>query len=232
MTIQEFLEFRRQAIRGKLDEYYESLNVHQKLEAIKCFEKIGKEKVSKYENSIYSNYNVITDVEQMVLGQFIMVEQVLQSQSDTSELQVLNLIVRPKEDKEFEYTDMEREQMHSMTVAQLDAVDGMQVFQDFMDSRQEVLFNKFKGVVYQEQEENEAVDEDEEKEEDTSTEERFSKMWYWYSIIRDLAGEDILKQDQVTMLKMSKVLVELSFKAQKSRIEYARMRREEAMRRR
>jgi hypothetical protein len=226
MTIQEFLEFRKQAIRGTLDNYYESLTVHQKLEAIKCFEKIGKEKVSKSGNSIYSNYNVITDVEQMVLGQFIMVEQVLQSQSDTKELQVLNLIVRPKEDKEFDYIDMEREQLHSRTVAQLDSIEGMQVFQDFMENREAVLFKKFNGVIYQEPDP--SIEEDEEQ--STTGEEQFSKMWYWYSIIRDLAGEDILKQDQVTMIKMSKVLVELSFKAQKSKLEYARMKREESLR--
>jgi len=226
MTIQEFLEFRKQAIRGTLDKYYESLTVHQKLEAIKCFEKIGKEKVSKSGNSIYSNYNVITDVEQMVLGQFIMIEQVLQSQSDTRELQVLNLIVRPKEDKEFDYIDMDREQSHSRTVAQLDSIEGMQVFQDFMENRESVLFKKFNGVIYQEPDP--SMEEDEEQ--STTGEEQFSKMWYWYSIIRDLAGEDILKQDQVTMIKMSKVLVELSFKAQKSKLEYARMKREESLR--
>jgi hypothetical protein len=225
MTIQEFLEFRKQAIRGTLDKYYESLTVHQKLEAIKCFEKIGKEKVSKYGNSIYSNYNVVTNVEQLVLGQFIMIEQVLQSQSDTKELQVLNLIVRPKEDEEFEYTDMAREEKHSIEIAQLDAIEGMQVFNDLLDNRENVLFNKFKGVIYQEPD---PSMEDEEKGEDTSGETQFSKMWYWYSIIRDLAGEDILKHDKVTMLKMSKVLVELSYKIQKGRIEYARFKREQS----
>jgi hypothetical protein len=225
MTIQEFLEFRKQAIRGTLDKYYESLTVHQKLEAIKCFEKIGKEKVSKSGNSIYSNYNVITDVEQMVLGQFIMIEQVLQSQVDTKELQVLNLIVRPKADKEFDYVDMNKEQEHSIEIAQLDALEGIQVFNDFLDSREKTLFSKFKGVIYQEPD---PSIEDDEEVEDTSGEAQFSKMWYWYSIIRDLAGEDVLRQDQITMLKMSKVLVELSYKIQKSRIEYARWRREQS----
>jgi hypothetical protein len=229
MTIQEFLEFRKQAIRGTLDKYYESLTVHQKLEAIKCFEKIGKEKVSKSGNSIYSNYNVVTNVEQLVLGQFIMIEQVLQSQSDTKELQVINLIARPKEDKEFEYTDMAREERHSIEIAQLDAIEGMQVFNDFIDSREKVLFNKFKGVIYQEPDPSvEEVEKDDEDEENTSGEMQFSKMWYWYSIIRDLAGEDILKHDKVTMLKMSKVLVELSYKIQKGRIEYARFKREQS----
>lgn len=231
MTIQGFLEFRKQAIRGTLDKYYESLTVHQKLEAIKCFEKIGKEKVSKSENSIYSNYNVVTNVEQLVLGQFIMIEQALQSQSDTKELQVLNLIIRPKEDKEFEYTDMSREETHSIGIAQLDAIEGMQVFNNFLENREKVLFNKFKGVVYQEPDPSIEGEDEEQEVENTSSEDQFSKMWYWYSMIRDLAGEDILKHDQVTMLKMSKVLVELSYKIQKSKIEYARFRREQAARR-
>jgi hypothetical protein len=137
----------------------------------------------------------------------------------------LNLIVRPNEDEEFEYTDMAREEKHSIEIAQLDAIEGMQVFNDLLDNRENVLFNKFKGVIYQEPD---PSMEEEEKGEDTSGETQFSKMWYWYSIIRDLAGEDILKHDKVTMLKMSKVLVELSYKIQKGRIEYARWKREQA----
>lgn len=229
MTIQSFLEFRREAERGTLERYYDSLSVYDKVEAIKTFRKIQEVGFDDAENSIYSNYNVITDIESMVLGQFIMIEQIMNTQTDTKELQVLNLIVRPKHDQEFNYVNSEVEQQHSKTIAQLDAIEGIQIFNKFVAQREETLFKKFKGVIYQEPDESIT---DEEKEPDNSPEAQFGRMWYWYSIIRELAGEDILRQDQVNMLKMSKVLVELAYKIQKGRIEYSRQRREEMMRKR
>jgi hypothetical protein len=229
MTIQSFLEFRREAERGTLERYYDSLSVYDKVEAIKTFRKIQEVGFDDAENSIYSNYNVITNIESMVLGQFIMIEQIMNTQTDTKELQVLNLIVRPKDDQEFNYVNSEVEQQHSKTIAQLDAIEGIQIFNKFVAQREETLFKKFKGVIYQEPDE--SIDE-EDKEPDSSPEAQFGRMWYWYSIIRELAGEDILRQDQVNMLKMSKVFVELAYKIQKGRIEYSRQRREEMMRKR
>jgi hypothetical protein len=229
MTIQSFLEFRREAERGTLERYYDSLSVYDKVEAIKTFRKIQEAGFDDAENSIYSNYNVITNIESMVLGQFIMIEQIMNTQTDTKELQVLNLIVRTKDDQEFNYVNSEVEQQHSKTIAQLDAIEGIQIFNKFVAQREETLFKKFKGVIYQEPDES---IEEEEKEPDSSPEAQFGRMWYWYSIIRELAGEDILRQDQVNMLKMSKVLVELAYKIQKGRIEYSRQRREEMMRKR
>jgi len=229
MTIQSFLEFRREAERGTLERYYDSLSVYDKVEAIKTFRKIQEAGFDDAENSIYSNYNVITNIESMVLGQFIMIEQIMNTQTDTKELQVLNLIVRPKDDQEFNYINSEVEQQHSKTIAQLDAIEGIQIFNKFVAQREETLFKKFKGVIYQEPDE--SIDE-EDKEPDSSPEAQFGRMWYWYSIIRELAGEDILRQDQVNMLKMSKVFVELAYKIQKGRIEYSRQRREEMMRKR
>ena len=229
MTIQSFLEFRREAERGTLERYYDSLSVYDKVEAIKTFRKIQEAGFDDAENSIYSNYNVITNIESMVLGQFIMIEQIMNTQTDTKELQVLNLIVRPKDDQEFNYINSEVEQQHSKTIAQLDAIEGIQIFNKFVAQREETLFKKFKGVIYQEPDE--SIDE-EDKEPDNSPEAQFGRMWYWYSIIRELAGEDILRQDQVNMLKMSKVFVELAYKIQKGRIEYSRQRREEMMRKR
>ena len=153
MTIQSFLEFRKYAVRGTLEQYYESLDVYAKLDAIKIFNKIRDEVVLKDNNSIYGNYNVITDVESMVLGQFIMIEQIMNAQTDTKELQILNLIVRPKADEEFNYVNSEAEQIHSKEIAQLDALEGISIFNEFVRSREETLFKKFNGVIYQEPDE-------------------------------------------------------------------------------
>jgi hypothetical protein len=58
----------------------------------------------------------------------------------------------------------------------------------------------------------------------------FQQQWYWYSMVRMLAKEDITKYDEIYMLNMGTVMPEMSFLAQKSKIEAARQRQSEAMR--
>ena len=71
--------------------------------------------------------------------------------------------------------------------------------------------------------------EEEEVEEKTS-DMIFSQQWYWYSIVRMLANEDVTKYSQIYMLPMSTVLPEMSYLAQKTKIESAKQRQEQALR--
>jgi hypothetical protein len=64
-----------------------------------------------------------------------------------------------------------------------------------------------------------------------SADEMFNQQWYWYSIVRMLAKEDIRIYDEVYMLKMNVVLPEMSYLAQKNKIEAAQQRQAAAMRR-
>ena len=58
----------------------------------------------------------------------------------------------------------------------------------------------------------------------------FNQQWYWYSIVRMLSGEDVHKYEQTYMLPMRTVLPEMSYLAQKSKIESANQRQQAAMR--
>jgi hypothetical protein len=100
------------------------------------------------------------------------------------------------------------------------------VTKSLMHNREYVLFTKFDGVIYSKVEPSEDEEDDEPEAPDT-----FNERWFWYSIVRALANEDLQKFDFVYSMKMSDVLVELAYRTQLSqRIENER-RAEEARRR-
>ena len=100
------------------------------------------------------------------------------------------------------------------------------VINRFLSERDDLLFNKFSGVFY----EIPSEDDEEKDEEEVTNDNLFEQQWYWYSIVRSLAKEDITKYDDIYMLKMSTVMPEMSYLAQKNKIESARARQQEAMR--
>jgi hypothetical protein len=164
----------------------------------------------------------------LVLGQFIMIEQIFTGKDPSpqyiSDLNILCLILRPKHHKEFDNTNPEEEKLHRQKILNLDLRLAMSILKDFVDNRNKTLFEDFKGVFY----DPDVDEEEDEKEEDiddiaksNNFEYKFKEQWYWYNIVRKLAGEDVLKYDQVYMLKMETVLPELSFLIQKSKIEKA-----------
>ena len=97
----------------------------------------------------------------------------------------------------------------------------------FQPNRNKILFEDFSGVFYE-------PNDDEEEEEETNTDKTsdmvFNQQWYWYSIVRMLAGEDIHKYSETYMLPMRTVLPEMSYLAQRNKIESARQRQQAAMR--
>ena len=72
--------------------------------------------------------------------------------------------------------------------------------------------------------------EEEQTEEERTSEMLFSQQWYWYSIVRMLANEDITKYDEIYMLPMSTVLPEMSYLAQRNKIESAKQRQQQLLR--
>jgi hypothetical protein len=95
-----------------------------------------------------------------------------------------------------------------------------------MNSREYVLFTKFEGVIYNRYELEEGEEEEEPEEPDT-----FTERWFWYSIVRALANEDLQKFQYVYDMRMSDVLVELAYRVQLSKRIEAERRAEEARRR-
>lgn len=160
----------------------------------------------------------------LVLGQFIMIEQIFTGKDEVPkhlfDFSVLRLILRPLGDVEFDNTDTEKERINDEAILDLDIELAMSILADFTDDRNRVLFKEFAGVFY---------DPDQEKEErpervpDNDTfEYKFREQWYWYSIVRRLGGENILNYDKVYMIRMESVLPELSFLIQKAKLDKAR----------
>ncbi len=100
-----------------------------------------------------------------------------------------------------------------------------------MLNRDYILFTKFSGVIYNRIDDKEEEQEEEEDKTNQIGDDEFNSQWFWYKIVRQLANEDITMFDKIYELKMSVVMVELSFLAQKSILENARARSEEARQR-
>ena len=173
---------------------------------------------------LYERYNVFTDILKMSLTQFILLEYAIKADFDESK--IASICIRPKEEVEFDNTDQEREEEHLTKLYDEDASVIQMVTKSLMHNREYVLFTKFDGVIYSKVEPSEDEEDYEPEAPDT-----FNERWFWYSIVRALANEDLQKFDFVYSMKMSDVLVELAYRTQLSqRIENER-RAEEARRR-
>ena len=212
------------------EDFIASLNDIEKINFIAFFEEVypvqdnmlGDEKLNE-EKKVYS------DVNSLVLGQFIMLEQIITGKTTLPDhlidLEIAKLIIRPKQDEVFDNEDINKESDNQEYILNSDVRRVYYVLNTYIDNRNKILFEDFAGVFY------EANDEDEgEKSEDVGSDMVFNQQWYWYSIVRMLSGEDIHKYEQTYMLPMRTVLPEMSYLAQKSKIESANQRQQEAMR--
>ena len=174
-------------------------------------------------SSIASRYNVYTDVLNMSLTQFILLEYAIKD--DFNESLIAKTVIRPKDEPEFDNTDQEKEEALISSIYEEDAIAVSYIIKSMMNSREYVLFTKFEGVIYNRYELEEG-EEEEPEEPDT-----FTERWFWYSIVRALANEDLQKFQYVYDMRMSDVLVELAYRVQLSKRIEAERRAEEARRR-
>jgi hypothetical protein len=173
---------------------------------------------------LYERYNVFTDILKMSLTQFILLEYAIKA--DFDEAKIASICVRPKDEIEFDNTDQEREEEHLTNLYEEDASVMQMITKSLMHNREYVLFTKFDGVIY-----NKIEPSDDEEDDEPEAPDTFNERWFWYSIVRALANEDLQKFDFVYSMKMSDVLVELAYRTQlNQRIENER-RAEEARRR-
>jgi len=188
-----------------------------------------KAEVSDY---IKEKFSVTYGVEQAVLGQFIMLEQIITGKTKfTSEnqrdLEFAKLILRPKHHKEFDNENPDDEKQNEQDILSSPVQDVYSVVNFYLENRDYVLFKQFSGVFYEINDDEEDIEEEEK--ENKTNENLFHSQWYWYSMVRMLAKEDITRYDEIYMLKMSKVLPEMSYITQKEKIDRAEVRRQESM---
>ena len=124
---------------------------------------------------------------------------------------------------------MEDEINNQKDILSYDVREVYYILDAFINDREKILFNDFSGVFYDTPDPDSETDNEEEINEKTS-DMVFSQQWYWYSIVRMLANEDITKYNEIYMLPMSTVLPEMSYLAQKSKIDSSKQRQDQAMR--
>lgn len=169
-------------------------------------------------------------IDSLILGQFIMLEQIITGKTKLPDhlvdYEIAKLIIRPKLQEEFDNSDNDIEYKNSEEILNLDVRQVYWVLDTMIKNREQTLFKDFSGVFY------DAPSEDEEEilEEEKTSDMLFTQQWYWYSIVRMLSGEDVHRYEETYMLPMRVVLPEMSYLAQKSKIESAHQRQEQAMR--
>jgi len=212
---------------------------------LESLEPLERLKISREINDVYPikerkvitdyikrNFSYISKVDDAVLGQFIMLEQIITGKMTFEkeydrDLAFAKLILRPKHHKEFDNEKVEDEIENEKAILASPVQDVYSAINTYLDNRDFVLFKQFSGVFYEINEDEE--DNEEERQEDKTAENLFHQQWYWYSIVRKLANEDITKYGEIYMLKMATVLPEMSFLAQREKIEGAQRRQAEAM---
>lgn len=208
-------------------------NLLKRLELIKDIEEVypikDSKKITPY---LREHFLVHKDVRELVLGQFIMLEQILTGKQkfatdEAMELAILQLLLRPKHHKEFDNTNPAEEKANLDLILESPVQDLYNVLNRYLSNREQTLFTEFAGVFYEVNEETGEEEEKVDKSQTTSVE--FYSQWYWYSIVRTLGKEDIRVYPDIYMLKMSVVLPEMSYLAQKNKVESAQRRQDAAL---
>jgi len=217
---------------GEYDDSLEVFSVKERLEIIIAKDKIyplPRAPEQERVRSMSEKYNLYTNILHMSLGQFIMLESELKAENKRDEI-IASLVIRPKDETDYDNQDQEREEDIVNALLDEDIRDVHSVISAMMLNREFTLFTKFSGVLYNryEKEEEEEEENEGEKNKESIGEDEFKSQWFWYGIVRQLAQEDIRRFNDIYDLKMSVVMVELSFLSQRSILDEARMRAEEA----
>ncbi len=215
--------------------YIESLDPLERLKLNREITDVYPIKESKViTDHIKNNFNVTLGVDSAVLGQFIMLEQIITGKTTFNteyerDLTFAKLLLRPNHHEEFDNETPEDEVINEEDILSSPVQDVYNVINRYLDNRDFVLFKQFSGVFYEISDDDEEEDVEESKEEDKTSQNLFHQQWYWYSIVRKLANEDITKYSEIYMLNMSVVLPEMSYLAQREKIESTQRRQAQAM---
>jgi len=232
ITFRQHIALMNHLGKGKsTEDFIFGLNDIEKIRFIAFFEEVYpvQENIIKSDD-LAKEKNISENVDDLVLGQFIMLEQIITGKTKLPDhlvdLEIAKLIVRPKDDLVFDNENPSKESDNQEDILDLDVRKIYYVLNKYIDNRNKTLFKDFAGVFYEPEEEEEEKGE----ESDYANDMIFNQQWYWYSIVRMLSGDDIHKYEQTYMLPMRTVLPEMSYLAQKSKIESANNRQQAALR--
>lgn len=215
-----------EAVReDRLEKFLKDISISERIDVMRAADRLDEGTFRAVDaSSVAERYNVYTDILRMSLTQFILLEYAIKDEFDESS--IAKIIIRPKDELEFDNTDQEKEEALMSAIYEEDAMAIGHIINSMMQNRDYTLFTKFDGVIYNKIEPVEGEEEEEPEEPDT-----FNERWFWYSIVRALANEDLTKFQFVYDMKMSDVLVELAYRTQLNQRIEAERRAEEARRR-
>lgn len=231
ITLSDHIKYTQLVEKGSLD----SLPMSEKVKIMREMSDVYPLKEAyDIDKSITKNFIYYDNVMELTLGQFIMIEQIMTGKFKFAkevdmEVELAKYILRPLNEIEFDNTDKQYEAVNVKNILSLPVQSFYNAINKFLRNREHVLFKQFAGVFY----ETPTDDEDDDNGIDTQAQQEasFQQQWYWYSIVRELAQEDIRRYDEIYMLKMKTVLPEMSYLAQKNKIEAANQRASAAMNR-
>ena len=231
ITLSDHIKYTQLVEKGSLD----SLPMSEKVKIMREMSDVYPLKEAyDIDKSVTKNFIYYDNVMELTLGQFIMIEQIMTGKCKFAkevdmEVELAKYILRPLNEIEFDNTDKQYEAVNVKNILSLPVQSFYNAINKFLRNREHVLFKQFAGVFY----ETPTDDEDDDNGIDTQAQQEasFQQQWYWYSIVRELAQEDIRRYDEIYMLKMKTVLPEMSYLAQKNKIEAANQRASAAMNR-
>ena len=213
--------------------YLDKLDMLERLKTLRDIsESYPLKDTKEISETIENNFTPYPDVFSLVLGQFIMIEQILTGRFKfkneyDQDLELMTYILRPRDEKVFDNTDAVKEAKHREAILNTPVQDLYSAINMFLENRELVLFKQFSGVFYSTPDEDDLDDPDSFS--TPTPDELFNQQWYWYSMVRMLAQEDIRRYDEIYMLRMNVVLPEMSYLAQKNKIEAANARQQAAL---
>jgi hypothetical protein len=231
ITLSDHIKYTQLVEKGSLD----SLPMSEKVKIMREMSDVYPLKEAyDIDKSVTKNFIYYDNVMELTLGQFIMIEQIMTGKFKFAkevdmEVELAKYILRPLNEIEFDNTDKQYEAVNVKNILSLPVQSFYNAINKFLRNREHVLFKQFAGVFY----ETPTDDDDDDNGIDTQAQQEasFQQQWYWYSIVRELAQEDIRRYDEIYMLKMKTVLPEMSYLAQKNKIEAANQRASAAMNR-
>ncbi len=231
ITFRQHIALMNHLGKGKsTEDFIFGLNDIDKLRFIAFFEEVYPVQDNMIKSDdVVKEKTISENVDDLVLGQFIMLEQIITGKTKLPDhlvdLEIAKLIVRPKSDLVFDNEDYLKESDNQEYILDLDVRKVYYILNSYIENRNKTLFKDFAGVFYEPEEE-----EEEGNEQDSESDILFNQQWYWYSMVRMLSGEDIHKYEETYMLSMRTVLPEMSYLAQKNKIESASHRQQAALR--
>lgn len=219
------------ADKESIDSVIRNLSPVEKLNFFKHMENVYPlEDSLRPSEGFYNEFKIYDNVMDLHFGQFIMLEQYITStkikyQSD-KDYEIAKLLLRPIHHKEFDNENPQEENENSQKILESNVKEVYGSIYKYMADREHILFKQFSGVFYSRDDEDE---EDEEESREVSGEELFHTQWYWYSMVRMLAQEDIRRHSEIYMLKMNVILPEMSYISQKNKLDRIRERRDRAL---